>query len=1104
MPNIKLEVPTLVRDITVEGKPYYYLRPLFTSHPVATNRRFEQAISQYKSELRHYFKGFVLQRENANHLLWYMFRPEVTFEQPQLLFKIGNLVIDGTFSVVHFSLQRHTFIYLPGLQDFMFIGNPSKDGKVRIREEVKRVIKKILQNKKAQQGNDFKAEDYFSSRREFITHVNVNVNVGLGKFKFEQQDDNWFFSRLHASMDFDGEIEIERVGQNLNNRYPANLQRAYFREDQARRIYQLLFLEGSTSFVLVGEKGVGKHTLVQEAMWQYLSREETKGRRARIWHIDPTRIIAGMSYVGMWQKRFEAIIDFVRKSGNREKADKILFDNPVALLRIGKSAKNNMTLSDLLRSYLEKRQLQLILIASPQEWKILQEKDRRFADLFQVLRISEPEMETATQIVLEKRKSLEVEHDTQVSIQAIQQLFTIQRNYLKNKALPGSVIQLLQQLVVKYRSRLVDVPEVREEFKVFSGLQEKIFDNSQLFEKEEVDVHLAQSLVGQPKAVAALSEIVHLIKARLVDKSKPISSLMFIGPTGVGKTQAAKVLCQYLMGSEDHLLRFDMNEYIDEYAVQRLIGDYYQPAGQLTGKVRYQPFSVLLLDEIEKAHPKIHDLLLQVLDDGRLTDSLGRTVDFTNTIIIMTSNIGAREVGQKLGYQQGIQEDNAIYKKAVANYFRPEFINRIDKTIIFTPLSLDHILGIARLQIKELLQRDGFVRRTTILNISQDALEWVAQRGFNERMGGRALKRQIEKDLTALTAEQLIRTHTENPIVFDILLDGERLLPSITPLDFATPLTDKWLPPLPDEKKGKKFYRTLLNAIERLEKRLDRVNFQRNRPEAPLIFGNNQEAASQLNWQYYYLKDKIRDTKEHIQTIMLGFQEKHFAEAPAIPLRLKRGHLIIKKETGTRGIRENIKDRLFQEEGLMELSQAYQFANAQFDSLKTEFINNYLNVSILQLFAEGFHNGEPDRICLSIRSLITGLGDWEIQFLLEKYGDLLEDLGLNYKIDKKECHIVAEGYGLSKFLSSESGIHLFYLAHLNPLPIRVEISGENSTSSGENNYKVIRIYAGRNTLTDLRSSFSNDLNFTPQELKILLYAGWWQNGKPSFLSIKEF
>ncbi len=240
-------------------------------------------------------------------------------------------------------------------------------------------------------------------------------------------------------------------------------------------------------------------------------------------------------------------------------------------------------------------------------------------------------------------------------------------------------------------------------------------------------ISLGGELIGQQEAIEALSDFVHLIKAKLCDPGKPLGSLFFIGPTGVGKTHAAKVLCEYIMGDEKQLMRFDMNEYVDEWALQRLIGDKDQPEGLLTGKVRYQPFGVLLFDEIEKAHPLIHDLLLQVLYDGRLTDSLGQTTDFTNTIIIMTSNLGAEKVASQLGFEIKGKDDSSIYRSAIEDFFRPEFVNRIDKIIAFQPLQKDQIRSIARLQIKELLQRDGFLRRNTILNISHEALGWVAQ-----------------------------------------------------------------------------------------------------------------------------------------------------------------------------------------------------------------------------------------------------------------------------------------------------------------------------------------------------------------------------------------
>ena len=584
--------------------------------------------------------------------------------------------------------------------------------------------------------------------------------------------------------------------------------------------------------------------------------------------------------------------------------------------------------------------------------------------------------------------------------------------------------------------------------------------------------------------------MIHIVKAKLNNPERPLGSFLFIGPTGVGKTQAAKVLCNYLMGNEDRLIRFDMNEYIDELAMQRLIGDYHNPEGQLTGKVRYNPFGIILFDEIEKAHPKIHDLLLQVLDDGRLTDSLGRTVDFSNTIIIMTSNIGAREASTNLGYDTKARDDSAIYRKAVENHFRPEFINRIDRIVIFNPLKLDHILNIARLQIHDLLKRDGFVRRTTILNISKDALEWVAQRGFNAKMGGRALKRQIEKDLTTLSAEQLISTKSDQPIVFDILLKNNKLSPTITPLEFAKPLQKDLLPELPEETKGKVFYNKLIRRIGAIERKVRFLEESQESNTNDIIVIGNEKGAN-LNWQYYDFKEKITAIKQKITNLSLGFRDRYFKEKPAIPLRLKANSLYPRNEGwgASKAVRLNLQDRLFQQEAIKEISENYQYANSNFTSLESEFIDSYLNVTFLEFFSKGFLKGETDKIILNFESLITGLGDSQIEYLIKLYATSFESLDVQFQVSKDKKSISAEGHYLYEIFKNEHGIHLFNQAHQNPLPIRLNVKREGAQSTPSLKTKVIRVYDAQSTLTDLRTGFTNDANITPSEFKLLLYAG---------------
>ena len=302
-------------------------------------------------------------------------------------------------------------------------------------------------------------------------------------------------------------------------------------------------------------------------------------------------------------------------------------------------------------------------------------------------------------------------------------------------------------------------------------------------------------------------------------------------------------------------------------------------------------------------------------------------------------------------------------------------------------------------------------------------------------------------------------------------------------------LEEGWLPLLPDETRGKGFYNRLLSRLEKLENTIERANGDTRDTEEEIIVVGSGES---LNWQYYQFKSRIVEAKEHIRTVMLGFRDRYFKEAPAIPWRLKRGSIYGSKgdrDLASKARRENIRDRLFQEEALREISETYQYAMAQFDSLKTEFIDNYLNVALLCLVGQGVLSKKTEKIELQFQSCITGLGDWEIRFLIEKYEALFEELDFSYKVDKKNKTISVEGYGLKNLLLGETGIHLFYLAHQNPLPIKLFLKSEGDTFLEEDSFRVIRIYDGTYTLTDLRTGFTNAVNITVGEFKLLVYAG---------------
>lgn len=1078
----------------LDGLPAYQVQPVFFGVPAGVHRRYSEALALFKKQMKRRYAAFTLSRGTAEQLFWFKFGPEVKLHQYQLEFSIGSHYIKGRFSVASFEWQGMRYACLPGIESFLFILPQHDRGKVSLKEETERVVRELLRKLKQAEGSDFDAEQYYSDKKEFVTSVELDVSYKEGSFSFETGAEEALLAAFRQQEQFDGAEEIEKVATEIGSQYPDELARAWYQTPLVDKLQQLIFggkqSQTNTPLVLVGPDGVGKHTLFSEVAYRYMEsisqKSEADWRRHYFWHLNPNRVIAGMSVVGHWEKRFEAILQYLQKPGNREHfPDKLLVDNPVALLRIGKSKGSDLCLATVLKPFLEKRKIQLVLLATPEEWRIVQESDRGFADLFQVVQVPEPDVTTAIKIVLKNRSELELQTGCSITVPAISQLFTIQRNYLKHKALPGSVMRLLVQLTTKYSRSVIDAPEVREEFKSFSGMQEQIFEEQAPIGKGEIRDLLARELVGQPLAVEALAGAIHLVKARLTDRSRPLASFLFIGPTGVGKTHAAKLLSKTILGNETKLMRFDMNEYIDGGALHRLIGDIQNPEGQLTGKVRYQPFGVVLLDEIEKAHPSIHDLLLQVLDDARLSDSLGRTVDFSNTIIVMTSNLGAKEAASQIGFASESKDESAVYRKAVEHAFRPELVNRIEQIVVFNPLTFNEIQKIAQLQIRELLQRDGFVRRTTIVNVSADALDWVARRGFDARMGGRALKRQIERDLTLLSAEELIKTTSDTPVILDILLENERLVPHITPIQFVQPLPDDWLPELPEEQDAIRFFGKLQHRLEKLEREV--ANFERRQQRQDSLYN---VAGQDADWKHYDFKNKVAALKESLQFKALRLRERRAMLSPVFPFRLKRVYLNAFDETMGKAKREALRDKHFQEEAMKTLREEYRHISPQFDSFQTDYLISYFDLTFLETMLAGFLAQETDKVALRLESCVTHAGEAEIEFLLHQYSLLLNSMDISHSVMPDQKGIEAEEHSLARLLDSEAGLHLFYTSAGTPVPIKLSLVKNGNVQKPPT--QVIRIYDGKETQADLRTGYTNMFSMTAEEMKLLLYGGLYR------------
>lgn len=1098
MSSLKLEFPVLVQVIKKDKEKYYKVSPLFLREHAVKNERFEKSIRNLKNQIRNNIKSINIERYEMNYILWYLFNPDIHFEIIKLDFTSGKFAVQGEFSVASFTLKNQTFICLPGFDKFMFIAE-SKSGKVNVKEQASEMIMYKINEERKKLGEKWKASDYIVSKNEFITVIDLDVFIKHADLPFDQDFSSLFASLFSVNEEMYGADEIEKVGSDLNLKYPDELNRASYRDDLVERISQLIYQDEKTAFVLIGPTGSGKTTVIQEAIYKYLEKNESKqfNHLEKVWDIDPVRVIAGMKIIGMWQKRLETILDFVinrlKKDYKSKGQDKLYIRNMVALLRVGKSAQNNMTLSDVLKTFLEKRKVTMIGEATLEEWKVVQELDRKFADLFQVIRIPEMPYQDSIKAVLYERARLEHENNCKISNLALNEIFNLQRVYMKQNSLPGSVVSFLKRITTKYRNSNVDKAQVLKTFQEVHPVSLQMLDKSNNLDNKELESFIRKHLIGQEEAIDCIVNTIHLIKANLNNPEKPYGVFLFIGPTGVGKTEAAKIMSKYLFGNDEQLVRFDMNEFIDYGATSRLVGDIFHPEGQLTGKIRNQPFSVLLFDEIEKAHFSIHNLLLQILGEGRLTDAIGRTVDFTNTVIIMTSNLGAKEAGKMFGFSSSNQSISSTFKKAVEDFFAPEFINRIDRIVPFKHLELKDIMLITRLQIQELLQRDGFVRRNMILNINDDVIDSIAKQGFDINYGARALKRSIEKNLIALTADQIVSVPLGKPMIFEISLVDGQIFPEVTVLDEITPNANFNTDVIPDEKFIIEFLKDLLNQIEDVQEKIS--NYLEQQPE---------NISYSDNWGIYNLKTQLMELKEEIFSLISDLEIKNN------PIQIVRtpkfGRRMGYQE------RTNLFNELFAQMDIREyLYETFQKAHLLISNSKAAYFQYLLDVFYLKFFTEKLSVSIMDNVLIKIKPLSLGnsSGKHEIDYLESFYSRILRVFDFPVKVEEyKDGHIeiITQGIRLYDFLKGEIGVHMFFVPHQNYVPVQVDIipsTFEDGTVkpvpyqvNNLNDYrKIIRYYCipydsnlSDDTITDLKTGMMMKSKLSDEEIKVLMYA----------------
>jgi ATP-dependent Clp protease ATP-binding subunit ClpC len=751
---------------------------------------------------------------------------------------------------LRFQLGAHPVVCLPRLRNAVLVlpaRTPPELQAARLQDAVDAWFRDLDPDERPEGAAEDEEEVWAEQRGDRFLWLTTTVKVE--RPSFAKLDLMAFLQALSGITKVDGAVELHKVSSPLADRYPDGLRLDRVADPRVATLRRLLFEDANPApTVLVGPSGAGKTTLVEAATRRYLDAlpegpdsEDT----VHLHHLDPNRVIAGMSQVGAWERRMTAILEhLVRRDGGHQRGG-IYIDNPVALSLVGRSAGSALNLCSLLRPWLAARRLPFLLEATPEEWNRLEQADRAFTELFSVIRVDAPARPVAIRMTLANLERIERAHTVRIPLEAVRRLLELDERYPSARGAPGSLVDRLDALASRVGAQGGD-PEitpahVEAAYTGTTGLDPTLFDPLRPLPDAELRDRITARLVGQPEAVGVLTDVVHVLRAGLARPQKPLATWLLVGPTGVGKTEAAKVLAELLYPGRERLLRFDMNELVDPGAVYRLLGDATRE-GQLTGRVRQDPYSVVLLDEIEKAHPSVHDLLLQLLDEGRLTDGRGRRADFSRAVVILTSNVGSGQRAAGTGFggsAAGTGSMNASYRAAVERAFRPELVNRLDRIVVFQPLALPDIRRIARLQLDRVLQREGFLRRTVLLEVDDVALERLAAAGFDPDLGARALKRTIERDVVGRMAALLATIPVEAPVVVRIRPIDGGVTAEASVLHFATAEPTRPVPEALDA--------TAINAL------LDRL------PATAFRATASREGVAIEGREIHQLRDRLQD-----------------------------------------------------------------------------------------------------------------------------------------------------------------------------------------------------------------------------------------------------
>ena len=692
---------------------------------------------------------------------------------------------------------------------------PFFSNKISFSDIVKRVLKRALTEAFRHNCQSVSTEHVLLSivLEGYAPLNNILVNYGLNYYTIRDEIKGTQAQQRARGMKTP---LLDEFGVNLNQMaLEDRLDPLIGREDELERIVQILCRRNKNNPILVGEPGVGKSAIV-EGLAQRIVKNQVPDaiRDSIITSLDLGSLVAGTKYRGQFEERVKKLMKEVQKMDNI-----IIFIDEIHTIVGAGAAEGSLDASSLLKPALARGQFQCIGATTPEEYRRYFEKDGSLDRRFQAVWIKPPSKELTINILKGLKHRYEDYHNVRIQDGALHKAVELSDKFIMYRNQPDKAIDVLDEACSRVRLQFSKFPKSKMDYQYLLGDYEKKLDKANetgaydmaskwqdrlrrlkrfyaclkhqegsealpdvteedieyivskssgipVYKIEEsekdkllrMEDELHRFIVGQDQAVKRVSDAVRRARSGIYHGKRPLGSFMFLGPTGVGKTELAKVLAEFLFGSKEALIRVDMSEYMEKYAVSRLIGSPpgyvgYEDGGQITKKIKQRPYSVILLDEIEKAHPDVFNLLLQIFEEGELTDSLGNRVSFKNTIVIMTSNIGAKRISKSvpLGFSQhtkqtlNFREIEQVVKGEVKNHFSPEFLNRLDEIIVFHPLTEEHILRI--LEIQQRYINESLQHMKLIIELSPEAKHWLTQKGFSATYGARPLRRVLQKHL---------------------------------------------------------------------------------------------------------------------------------------------------------------------------------------------------------------------------------------------------------------------------------------------------------------------------------------------------------------------